>query len=174
MLKSKTGRVDAEMVAACYVPRAIRVVTAATQSAEIAAPGTAFWLAATPWLPRGARHAPGHAVVDFNTGYSVVVIPVQIILSPNKPYALKSSHAVWSLSSGLLVSGAITYFGAAMIRRDTKGTLIKSGLTGGIGLMLQGVAMDLAKHHRSVAIVVYYVGQLLFGGAYGLSTLAAQ
>ena len=63
MLKSKTGRVDAEMGCdGCYVPRAIRVVTAATQSAEIAAPGTAFWLAATPWLPRDRVLARGDAV----------------------------------------------------------------------------------------------------------------
>jgi len=106
-------------------------------------------------------------------GYSVLVLPIQSILTPNDPYALKQSHAVWALSGSLLASGAVLYFGAAMIRRDAKGTLVKSGLTSGIGLMLQGVAMDLAKHHRAAAIVIYYVGQLLFGTACGLSTLVA-
>ena len=139
------------------------------------------------------NHSPVRLIcVGAATGYSVLVLPIQSILTPNDPYALKQSHAVWALSGSLLASGAVLcatasetrrlqviypcssrYFGAAMIRRDAKGTLVKSGLTSGIGLMLQGVAMDLAKHHRAAAIVIYYVGQLLFGTACGLSTLVA-
>ena len=38
-------------------------------------------------------------------GYSVVVIPIQSVLAPHNPYALKNSHAVWALSGSLVMSG---------------------------------------------------------------------
>ena len=41
---------------------------------------------------------------------------------------------------------------------------IVSALGGAIGLILQGVAMDLAEHHRRAAIALYYVGQVAFFG----------
>ena len=42
-------------------------------------------------------------------GYSVVVIPIQSVLAPHNPYALKNSHAVWALSGSLVMSGVAQY-----------------------------------------------------------------
>ena len=97
-------------------------------------------------------------------GYSVVVIPIQSVLAPHNPYALKNSHAVWALSGSLVMSGVAQYLGGDATRRAPKSALLVSAVGGAIGLILQGVAMDLAEHHRRAAIALYYVGQVAFFG----------
>ena len=107
-------------------------------------------------------------------GYSVLVIPIQSILTPSSPYALDDSHAVWALAGSLLMAGAALYTGAGAIRRSPKLFLLGTGVGSAIGLALQGVAMALAEHRRGTAIALYYLGQVLFfGPGCGVSFLIA-
>ena len=53
-------------------------------------------------------------------GYSVVVIPIQSVLAPHNPYALKNSHAVWALSGSLVMSGVAQYLWGGATRRTSE------------------------------------------------------
>ncbi|GMH59207.1 hypothetical protein TrLO_g15035 [Triparma laevis f. longispina] len=99
---------------------------------------------------------------------SIIIVPVDTILSPSDPYSLSNSTAVWALACEFISGGLVTFMISQHLRTRPRFFLRLLAVASLIGQTLTGVALWIAcpagGGYSTLGEVLYYIAHITFIG----------
>jgi len=111
---------------------------------------------------------PVYAPWGYIYSSSIFTIPIDSIFTPDDPYALQNSHAVWAMSCTVLIGGLTMFFCSGIYKKYPKKTALYGGICWTVGMILNGVALQIGSNpsYRSIAIAIYYGVHIILLGPF--------